>query len=107
MSNSGDGTYAPSTTTVKVTVGAQTEDTHGYWLVGSDGGISFGSAVFHGSAGALHLQRPVVGITPTGDDLGYWLVDTDLIERAPAETGISPRSSRRGGNESGHPWNRS
>jgi hypothetical protein len=52
--------------------------THGYWLVGSDGGIfSFGSAQFHGSTGALHLQRPVVGITPTGDRGGYWLVASD------------------------------
>ena len=41
---------------------------HGYWLVGSDGGIfTFGSAAFHGSTGSLVLQRPVVGITPTQD----------------------------------------
>ncbi len=52
--------------------------THGYWLVGSDGGIfSFGSAQFHGSTGSLHLQRPVVGITPTADRGGYWLVASD------------------------------
>ena len=51
---------------------------HGYWLVGSDGGIfSFGSAQFYGSTGALKLQRPVVGITPTADDGGYWLVASD------------------------------
>ena len=51
---------------------------HGYWLVGADGGIfSFGSAGFHGSTGNLHLQRPVVGITPTADRKGYWLVATD------------------------------
>jgi hypothetical protein len=51
---------------------------HGYWLVGSDGGIfSFGSAQFYGSTGALTLQRPVVGITPTIDDRGYWLVASD------------------------------
>jgi hypothetical protein len=51
---------------------------HGYWLVGSDGGIfSFGAAQFHGSTGAMHLQRPVVGITPTTDDGGYWLVASD------------------------------
>jgi hypothetical protein len=47
-------------------------------LVGSDGGIfSFGSAQFYGSTGALKLQRPVVGITPTADDGGYWLVASD------------------------------
>jgi hypothetical protein len=51
---------------------------HGYWLVGSDGGIfSFGSAQFYGSTGAMTLQRPVVGITPTADDGGYWLVASD------------------------------
>ncbi len=52
--------------------------THGYWLVGSDGGIfTFGSAQFYGSTGSLHLQRPVVGITPTADRGGYWLVASD------------------------------
>ena len=51
---------------------------HGYWLVGSDGGIfTFGSAVFHGSTGSFPLQRPVVGITPTEDRGGYWLVASD------------------------------
>ena len=51
---------------------------HGYWLVGSDGGIfTFGAATFHGSTGSLRLQRPVVGITPTADQAGYWLVASD------------------------------
>ena len=51
---------------------------HGYWLVGSDGGIfTFGDAQFYGSTGALKLQRPVVGITPTSNDGGYWLVASD------------------------------
>jgi hypothetical protein len=51
---------------------------HGYWLVGSDGGIfSFGSATFEGSASGYHLQRPVVGITQTPDRQGYWLVASD------------------------------
>ena len=51
---------------------------HGYWLVGSDGGIfSFGSAPFYGSTGAMKLQRPVVGITPTSNEGGYWLVASD------------------------------
>ena len=51
---------------------------HGYWLVGSDGGIfTFGSAQFYGSTGAIHLQRPVVGITPTASRGGYWLVASD------------------------------
>ena len=61
-------TYSPSAPKVS----------HGYWLVGSDGGIfTFGSAGFHGSTGNLMLQRPVVGITPTADRNGYWLVATD------------------------------
>jgi Peptidase A4 family len=57
---------------------AQTTSGHGYWLVGSDGGIfTFGSAQFYGSTGALDLQRPVVGMTPTGNRNGYWLVASD------------------------------
>ena len=52
--------------------------THGYWLVGSDGGIfTFGSAQFYGSTGSLVLQRPVVGISPTSNRAGYWLVASD------------------------------
>jgi hypothetical protein len=52
--------------------------THGFWLVGSDGGIfTFGSAQFYGSTGSLHLQRPVVGIVPTADKAGYWLDASD------------------------------
>ena len=50
----------------------------GYWTVASDGGVfAFGSAPFHGSAGALRLNSPVVDMaaTPTGD--GYWLVADD------------------------------
>jgi peptidase A4-like protein/IPT/TIG domain-containing protein len=51
---------------------------HGYWLVGSDGGIfTFGSAQFFGSTGSLHLQRPVVGMVPTTDRGGYWLDASD------------------------------
>ena len=59
-------------------VTAPSTATHGYWLVGSDGGIfSFGSAQFYGSTGSLVLQRPVVGIVPTKDDGGYWLDASD------------------------------
>jgi len=54
------------------------EASHGYWLVGSDGGIfSFGTAAFHGSMGGTPLQRPVVAITPTSTGNGYWLVASD------------------------------
>ncbi len=55
-----------------------TSGQHGYWLVGSDGGVfSFGSAPFFGSAATLHLQSPVVGIAPTPDRDGYWFVASD------------------------------
>ena len=51
---------------------------HGYWLVGSDGGVfSFGDAQFYGSTGSLVLQKPVVGIVPTRDRGGYWLDASD------------------------------
>ena len=51
---------------------------HGYWLVGSDGGIfTFGTAQFYGSTGGLVLQRPVVGIAPTSDRAGYWMLASD------------------------------
>jgi hypothetical protein len=81
---SGDSNFAGSTSTANLQVGiststpAQTTAVHGYWLVGSDGGIfTFGSAQFYGSTGSLNLQRPVVGVTPTGDRGGYWLVASD------------------------------
>ena len=55
-----------------------TEGTAGYFMAGSDGGIfNFGTAKFHGSAGSLHLNKPVVGMASTPDAGGYWLVATD------------------------------
>jgi hypothetical protein len=51
---------------------------HGYHLAASDGGIfSFGDASFHGSAGSLHLNQPVVGMASTHDGGGYWMVASD------------------------------
>jgi hypothetical protein len=51
---------------------------HGYHLVASDGGIfTFGDARFYGSTGAIHLNRPIVGMTTTHDANGYWLVASD------------------------------
>jgi hypothetical protein len=54
----------------------------GYMLTGSDGGIfSFGqvpgNAGYFGSAGNIHLNKPIVGMALTPDGGGYWLVASD------------------------------
>jgi hypothetical protein len=83
VSYSGDSTYRLSATGLIFTVNSPTPTPppatpHGYWLVGSDGGIfTFGSSQFYGSTGSLTLQRPVVGISPTADRNGYWMVASD------------------------------
>ena len=47
-------------------------------MVASDGGIfSYGDAVFYGSTGAITLNKPIVGMAPTPDGKGYWLVASD------------------------------
>ncbi len=73
---SGDANSVASSGTTNIVVAAPSP--HGYWLVGSDGGIfTFGSAAFYGSTGSLRLQRPVVGIVPTANRGGYWLDASD------------------------------
>jgi hypothetical protein len=50
----------------------------GYWLVASDGGIfSFADSRFFGSTGAVKLNQPIVGMSPTPSGQGYWLVASD------------------------------
>ncbi len=50
----------------------------GYRVVASDGGVfSFGNAHFYGSTGAIHLNKPIVGMAATPDGVGYWLVASD------------------------------
>ncbi|MEA2588642.1 MAG: endoglucanase, partial [Actinomycetota bacterium] len=50
----------------------------GYWLAASDGGIfNFGDAGFLGSTGAIHLNKPIVGMAPTPTGRGYWLAASD------------------------------
>jgi hypothetical protein len=72
-----DGLRATTSATYSV-VNSRNPPPHGYWLVGSDGGIfTFGSAHFYGSTGSLVLQRPVVGMVPTADRDGYWLDASD------------------------------
>jgi hypothetical protein len=57
---------------------APTANGTGYWLVASDGGIfTYGDAGFDGSAGGLHLNKPIIGMAPTANGTGYWLVASD------------------------------
>ncbi|MGQ0521081.1 MAG: hypothetical protein ACT4PX_08030 [Actinomycetota bacterium] len=50
----------------------------GYWLASADGGVfALGDAPFFGSAGALKLTRPVVGLSASPTGGGYWLVAAD------------------------------
>ena len=61
----------------------------GYWLVASDGGIfSFGNAGFYGSipglglapagSGLPHsLNAPIIGMVPSADGNGYFMVASD------------------------------
>ena len=48
-----------------------------YWTVASDGGIFAFGAPFHGSTGAMTLNKPIVGMAATADGGGYWLVAAD------------------------------
>ncbi len=67
-----------STSTGKADVGVHADTGGAYWLVASDGGVfSLGGAVFHGSMGALRLNKPIVGMAATPDGGGYWLVASD------------------------------
>ncbi len=66
-----------------------TPDHGGYWLVGADGGVfSFGDTPFYGSIPGigLHpagsglpssLDAPIVGMVPSFDDHGYFMVASD------------------------------
>ena len=65
-------------------------DRHGYWLVASDGGIfAFGDSGFYGSipgiglapagspGGVKQLNAPIVGMVPSVDGGGYFMVASD------------------------------
>jgi hypothetical protein len=41
---------------------AASQPTGGYWLVASDGGIFSFNAPYYGSTGAIHLNKPIVGM---------------------------------------------
>ena len=50
----------------------------GYWVAGSNGGITaHGGAGFYGSTAGLRLSRAVVGMATTLTGKGYWLVASD------------------------------
>ncbi|MEO7836219.1 MAG: PA domain-containing protein, partial [Acidimicrobiales bacterium] len=50
----------------------------GYWVASADGGVfALGDAPFLGSAGALRLAAPVVGLAAGPSGAGYWLVARD------------------------------
>ena len=51
----------------------------GYWLGAAGGGVFAAGreALYHGSAGNVHLAQPIVAIAPTPDRGGYWLVARD------------------------------
>ncbi|MHB8189921.1 MAG: hypothetical protein ACYDHP_05790 [Ferrimicrobium sp.] len=59
----------------------------GYWLVAADGGVfNFGNAGYYGNtytlgltglAGSHPLNSPIVGMVPTPNGMGYWLVAAD------------------------------
>ena len=70
--------WAASTSTRRSSAWPTTPGGGGYWLVASDGGIfSYGDAAFYGSTGAIHLNKPIVGMAATPDGKGYWLVASD------------------------------
>ncbi len=57
---------------------AATPTGQGYWLVAADGGIfAYGDAVFYGSTGSIHLNKPIVGMAATPTGHGYWFVASD------------------------------
>ena len=73
-------------TVVSAAPSAGTPTPAGFWLAASDGGVFAYGTQFYGSAGAVPLVQPVVGIaevprTQTGTSssccLGYWLVASD------------------------------
>ena len=50
----------------------------GLVMARADGGVfAFGNDAYHGSAGGMHLNQPVVGTATTPGDGGYWLVAAD------------------------------
>jgi Galactose oxidase, central domain len=71
MTNGPDGVTVNDTWTWSGSTWTRVYPPSGYWLVASDGGVfSYGDAGFFGSAGGIHLNKPVVGIAATPDGEG-------------------------------------
>jgi len=52
--------------------------TEGYFIAGSRGEVgTFGDAVFHGNATAIHLKSPIISLATTPNGAGYWLLGRD------------------------------
>lgn len=73
--NVGNLPVKPAAPIVGGTVGS---DDGGLYLAGADGGVyALGDATFAGSAGNLHLNKPIVAITSDQSGQGYVLVASD------------------------------
>jgi hypothetical protein len=69
---------APTGIPFPVTSIARTASGGGAWTATADGGVlTTGDALFYGSLGGQHLNRPIVGIAGTSTGQGYWLVSDD------------------------------
>ncbi len=74
----GDATAVDVATNAPSVAIATAPTGNGYWVASADGGVfAVGSAAFHGSLGARHLNQPIVGMAATPDGGGYWLVASD------------------------------
>ncbi|HXZ62068.1 MAG TPA: hypothetical protein VEG62_04940, partial [Acidimicrobiales bacterium] len=61
-----------------VTISLSGSGTIGYYQVDSQGNVAYaGDAAYYGDIAGAPLNKPIVAITPTGDDGGYWLVASD------------------------------
>jgi hypothetical protein len=82
LSDSVSYTFSVGATNVVGTGAITTSNTvlphTGFWLAASDGGIfAFGNAGYYGSMGGKPLDKPIVGMAATADNLGYWEVASD------------------------------
>jgi hypothetical protein len=59
-------------------ISLQGSGTIGYYQVDEFGDVAnYGDAAWYGDTGNDNLNSPIVGMAPTGDDGGYWLVASD------------------------------